>query len=65
MKKKKLKKKYKQLQQLYDELLCNYMRLKEPGLFENMTDEQILEKRDATIRIAQKIADAFHKAFNN
>lgn len=62
MKKKELKKKYKQLQKSYDVLLCEYVRLKDPR-FEGMTNAQILEARSKTQDMAQKIANAISRAF--
>lgn len=59
MKKKKLKKKYKQLQKQYDVLWCEYVRIKtDDERIKAMTDEQILHYRQVLVNFANNISEA-------
>lgn len=63
MKKKKLKKKYKELQKQYDHLWCEYVRLKldDNETIKVMTDEQILKCKETYSNLADSILRAFRK----
>lgn len=57
MKKKKLKKKYKELQKQYDALFCDYIRLKsDDEIIKSMTDNQILNTKDTIQKVTMNLS---------
>lgn len=63
MSKKKWKKKYKELKKQYDNLWCEYARIKtDDDRIKNMTDEQILKTRDYLTCLGNNIIKAYRKA---
>lgn len=62
MKKKKLQKKYRELQKQYDVLWCEHIRLKEPKLAD-FNDEQILQAKDTLENLGRNLASAVNNMY--